>query len=202
MPAVFFIRRGSSAAKGIIELPFTPFHMGAALIVKPGLNNNFSVITFGIAQIAMDIEPGIGMITGASVLHGFTHTFLGALIIAFVVMLVAPSVCDPLLRKWNKEVIHYNLPWLLETEVVSKVAVIIGALFGTMSHVVLDSLMHHDMQPLLPFSHENPLIGLITHDWVYQLTAVAGVLGAVLWLTLKWVNRSAKMEGVKCHRNK
>jgi hypothetical protein len=26
-------------------MPFTPFHIGAALIVKPGLNRNFSVIT-------------------------------------------------------------------------------------------------------------------------------------------------------------
>jgi hypothetical protein len=57
-------------------MPFTPFHMGAALIVKPGLNRNISVITFGLAQVAMDIEPGIGMLTGADVLHGPTHTLL------------------------------------------------------------------------------------------------------------------------------
>ena len=34
-------------------MPFTPFHMGAALFVKPALNRYFSVITFGIAQITM-----------------------------------------------------------------------------------------------------------------------------------------------------
>jgi membrane-bound metal-dependent hydrolase YbcI (DUF457 family) len=151
--------------------------------------------------IAMDIEPGIGVITGANVLHGVTHSFLGALIIACVVMLIAPSFCDPLLRKWNKKVIHYNLPWLLETEAVSKVAVITGALFGTMSHAVLDSLMHPDMQPLLPFSQNNPVLGLVTHDGAYQLTTVAGVLGAVLWLTLKRVNRSTKKEALRCRRN-
>ena len=171
-------------------MPFTPFHMGAALIVKPGLNRNFSVITFGMAQIAMDIEPGIGMLTGADVLHGPSHTVVGALLIACLVMLIAPSVCNFLQHRWNKEVIHYKQPWLVQSEALPKSAVISGALFGTLSHVALDSLMHHDMHPLMPFSKANPLLGLITHDGVYQLCVIAGVLGAVAWLAMKWVGRS------------
>jgi len=42
--------------------------MGAALISKPLCNSHFSLITFGIAQIIMDLEPGIGMLTGAELL--------------------------------------------------------------------------------------------------------------------------------------
>jgi hypothetical protein len=126
------------------KMPFTPFHMGAALIVKPGLGRNISVITFGIAQIAMDIEPGIGMLTGAEVLHGPTHTILGALAIACVVMLIAPGIVNYLLRKWNKEVTFHKLPWLVQSEITSKIAVTMGAFFGTLSHIALDSLMHHD----------------------------------------------------------
>ena len=45
-------------------MPFTPFHMGAALIVKPVSGSRFSVLTFALAQIAMDIEPGVGMLLG------------------------------------------------------------------------------------------------------------------------------------------
>ena len=178
------------------KLPFTPFHMGAALFVKPMLNRNFSVITFGIAQIAMDIEPSVGLITGANVLHGPTHTVLGALFIAYFVMLIAPRVCSYLLTKWNKEVIHYRLPRLVQSETVPKTAVIIGAFFGTLSHVALDSLMHHDIQPLLPFSRANPLMGLITHDGVYQACAIAGVFGAVTWLALKLFGRFPQVGGV------
>lgn len=177
-------------------MPFTPFHMGAALIVKPGLNRYFSMITFGIAQVAMDIEPGIGMLTGAEELHGPTHTIVGSLIIAYLVMLVAPAICDYLIRRWNKEVIHYKLPWLVEAEPVPNSAVIIGALFGTLSHVFLDSLMHHDIQPLLPFSEANPLMGLITPDCVYLACTIAGVLGGVAWLALKWFNRFAPIDAV------
>ena len=183
----------SAMPKDRDKLPFTPFHMGAALIVKPGLNRHFSVITFGIAQVAMDIEPGVGMLTGSEVLHGPTHTVLGALVIAFLVMLIAPKVCSYLLTKWNKEVIHYKLPRLMQSEAVPKTAVIIGAFFGTLSHVVLDSLMHHDIQPLLPFSKENPLMGLVTHDGVYQFCAIASVFGVAAWLCIKWVGRSRKL---------
>ncbi len=170
-------------------MPFTPFHMGAALIVKPGLNKHFSVITFGIAQIAMDIEPGIGMLTGVEVLHGPSHTIVGALIIALLVMLVSPGICSFLLRRWNKEVLHYKLPWLTEALPVSKGAVIFGAFFGTLSHVLLDSLMHHDMRPLFPYSDANPMMGLIAHDVIYQLCAIAGVLGAMVWIAVKWIKR-------------
>jgi membrane-bound metal-dependent hydrolase YbcI (DUF457 family) len=177
-------------AKGRTEMPFTPFHMGAALIVKPGLNRNISVITFGLAQVAMDIEPGVGMLTGADVLHGPTHTLLGALVIAYLVMLIAPAVSNYLLRKWNKEVTHHRLTWLVQPETTSKAAVAVGALFGTLSHVVLDSLMHHDIHPLLPFSNANPLMGLVSHDGVYQLCAIAGVIGAVAWVVMQWFHRS------------
>jgi membrane-bound metal-dependent hydrolase YbcI (DUF457 family) len=178
-----------------MRLPFTPFHMGAALIVKLGLNRHFSVITFGIAQIAMDIEPGIGMLTGAHVLHGPTHTIVGALVIACLVMLIAPSVCNYLQHRWNKEVIYYKLPWLVQSEALPKSGVIFGAFFGTLSHVALDSLMHHDMHPLMAFSKANPLLGFVSHDGVYQLCAIAGVLGAVAWLTMKWVGRSPQVDG-------
>lgn len=177
-------------------MPFTPFHIGAALIVKPGFNRNFSVITFGIAQVAMDIEPGIGMLTGADVLHGPTHTILGALVIACLVMLISPSVCNYLQLKWNKEVIHYKLPWLVQSEALPKSAVTSGAFFGTLSHVALDSLIHHDIHPLQPFSKANPLLGLVTHDVVYQLCLLAGVLGAVTWLVMKWTGRSPQVDGI------
>ena len=80
-------------------MPFTPFHMGAALIVKPATGNRFSLLTFGIAQIAMDIEPGVGMLFDRSVLHGPTHTVLGALVIAALTAWMAPWLSRPILKR-------------------------------------------------------------------------------------------------------
>lgn len=172
--------------------------MGAALFIKPALDRNFSVITFGIAQVAMDIEPGVRMVLGTDVLHGATHTILGALIMAVLVMLIAPGICNCLLAKWNKEVIYYKQPWLLHAGAASKTAIIMCALFGTLSHVFLDSLMHHDIHPLSPFSQANPCMGLISHDGVYQACVVAGVFGVASWLSIKWVGRSRQANGGQC----
>ncbi len=165
--------------------------MGIALLVKPLLNRHFSVIAFGIAQVAMDIEPGIRMALGTDALHGQTHTILGALIMAFFVTLIAPSICKHLLAKWNSEVIHYNRPGLVHSGPVSKTSVFMGALFGTVSHVLLDSLIHRDIHPLIPFSQTNPFMCLIAYDEVYQACTIAGVLGIAVWL----INRMQQKEG-------
>lgn len=172
-------------------MPFTPFHMGAAMLVKPGAGSRFSVIAFGFAQIAMDIEPGIGMLRGSDVLHGPLHTIFCAILIAAAVALVSPWLVSRIVRRWNQEVRHHKLDWLAESEQVGRTAVIAGAIFGTLSHLVLDSMMHHDIHPLAPFSNVNPLIGLVSHDGVYQLCVFMGVIGTVAWVVLKWLWRDA-----------
>ena len=37
-------------------MPFTPFHMGVAMVFKPGSGFRFSVIAFGLAQVFIDID--------------------------------------------------------------------------------------------------------------------------------------------------
>ena len=56
--------------------------------------------------------------------------------------------------------------------------------------------MHHDMHPLMPFSKVNPLLGLVSHDAVYQICTIAGALGVVAWLAMKWVDRSRQVDGI------
>ena len=53
-------------------MPFTLLHMGPGLAVKGFGGRYFSVLVFGIAQVAMDIEPLIGIIRDADVLHGWS----------------------------------------------------------------------------------------------------------------------------------
>jgi len=58
-------------------MPFTPFHMSAAMLIKPTAGTRFSIIAFGLAQILIDIEPGIRMLIGSDLLHGPSHTLSG-----------------------------------------------------------------------------------------------------------------------------
>lgn len=82
--------------------------MGAELIVKPAVQRNFSLISFDLAQIAMDIEPLLGMLRKSEFLHGATHTFLGAIVIGLLVAVVSPYICRPILYRYNQEVNTYN----------------------------------------------------------------------------------------------
>jgi len=92
-------------------LPFTPFHMGPALALKAVSGRYFSVLVFGIAQIAMDIEPLIGMILNADVLHGWSHTYVGATVIGILVTFAAPPSARLILRRWNSELERHGVGW-------------------------------------------------------------------------------------------
>ena len=62
-------------------MPFTPFHMGPGILIKALLQGSFSLMVFGWAQILMDIQPLVALITSKGQLHGFSHTYIGASLI-------------------------------------------------------------------------------------------------------------------------
>ena len=53
-----------------------------------------------------------------------------------------------------------------------------GAFIGTYSHVLLDSLMHADMHPFVPFSDRNPLLGAVFLNTLHGFCLLAGIVGA------------------------
>lgn len=176
-------------------MPFTPFHMGLALVIKPLARRHFSVLTFGIAQVSMDLEPLLGMLKDSHPLHGWSHTLLGALAIGAAVGATAPFVLRPTMTFLCRKASHNGLDWLLDRRMPSRVAVWTGALFGTFSHVLLDGLIHHDMQPLAPFGSASPWLGLVEHDNLYSICATAGAAGAAAWVLLRWMqHRRANAE--------
>lgn len=164
------------------------------MLVKPAASTRFSVIAFGLAQIAMDIDPGIGMLRGAPELHGPSHTIIGAVFIAWLVYLITPWCSKWILNRWNQELRFHKLEWLTEPTHVGRAAIAFGALFGTLSHILLDSLMHDDIKPFAPFSDANPLLRWVAHDAVYEWCAVAGVVGVLAWL---WRKKLASTNGDK-----
>jgi hypothetical protein len=166
--------------------------MGAALVVKPGAGQRFSLVAFGLAQLVIDIEPGVRMMQGSAVLHGSSHTLIGALIIATLIAMVSPKIAYWIVTRWNQEVRFHQLGWLAENPILTKTAAISGAFFGTLSHIVLDALMHEDIHPLAPFSPVNPLLHLISHDGIYELCGLMGAIGAVTWVSLKYWRRNVE----------
>ncbi len=162
--------------------------MGPALIIKGAGGRHFSVLVFGVAQVAIDIEPLVGIIRGADVLHGWTHSYLGATLIGLAVLLLAPSLCNRILRRWNSELEFHQLHWLRSPQPITRAAAASGAFFGTWSHVFLDSIMHADMLPLRPWSADNVLLGLMSIDALYLACFASGLLGVALWVIVSIIH--------------
>ena len=61
--------------------------MGPGILIKALLQGSFSLMVFGWAQILMDIQPLLVIITSKGQLHGFSHTYIGASLIAIAAAL-------------------------------------------------------------------------------------------------------------------
>lgn len=165
-------------------MPFTPFHMGPGLAIKAATGRHFSLIVFGFAQVAMDIEPLVRIWRGDPVLHGFTHTYLGATLIAVAVIFAGRPICQALLDWWNAGLTSKWLARFRSPAPLSWRATVTGAFVGTYSHVFLDSIMHADLRPYVPFATANNMLGFVSIEALHLFCAGAGAAGAVVLLGL------------------
>jgi hypothetical protein len=175
-------------------MPFTPFHMGPGLAIKAVSGRHLSLMVFGFSQVAIDIEPLVRIIRGDALLHGFTHTYLGATFVAIVSVVIGRPVCQFLLNRWAPDPSPRFLKWLRGPKLISWPAAIAGAFLGTYSHVFLDSIMHSDMQPLAPLSDANALLHVISVAGLHLFCVLSGVLGALLMFAVFLLRRGAGVD--------
>lgn len=168
-------------------MPFTPIHMGPAAALKLVGAGYFSFTVFGYSQILIDLEPLVRLSRGDAVVHGYSHTYLGAIVIGILACISGKPICEGGLRWWNR---LFRLSFLqLPTRIAWSVAAV-SAFLGTFSHIVLDSVMHADMHPLSPLSERNGLLHIISVGQLHLLCLGLGGLGAagllVMWFWRKW----------------
>jgi hypothetical protein len=156
-------------------MPITPFHFGPAVLIKVFVRN-FSFRIFVLANILIDVEPGYYLLIDQPPFHRFFHSYLGATIVAVITALVGIPLCRFGTNVWNMLFKRYKIEQLN----ISAGVLIISALIGTYSHVLLDSLMHWDMAPFQPFSKANPLINAIGFAEVHWLCLILGIIGGIL----------------------
>lgn len=168
-------------------MPFTPFHMGPGLAIKAVAGRHVSLMLFGFSQVVIDLEPAIRILRSDPSLHGFTHTYLGATLVAFVSVVLGRPVCQWLLDHWRLDPDSAFLSWLRGSGRISWTAALSGAFLGTYTHVVLDSIMHVDMEPFAPISGANSLLRLVSVGWLHVFCVASGLLGAVVLVSLFWL---------------
>lgn len=169
-------------------MPVTPFHLGPGIAAKAVLGRHVSLMVFAFSQVAMDVEPAAHMIRGDAVLHGFAHTYVGATLVAALSVVAGRPICQTLLQRWPPDPGSPFLTWLVGPARIPWPAAIVGAVLGTYSHVLLDSIMHADIRPLAPFAETNAMLGAMSIGALHLLCVAAGGLG-VAALLLAFVRR-------------
>ncbi len=159
-------------------MPFTPFHMGPGLLIKGLLQGAFSLMVFGWTQIVMDIQPLIVLLSGEGHLHGFSHTYIGATVLAIFSAITGKYLSQ--FGLWVLKIessLHNNITWKV---------VLISAFIGSFSHVLLDSIMHADVEPFYPLTLANPFLSLVDVELLHKACIYMGMIGAALYYLIQW----------------
>jgi hypothetical protein len=167
-------------------LPITPFHFGAGALIKCVAPARVSWSVFAFANVLIDLEPVVLFFTTGDPAHPWLHTLPGALAVTAIAATAGRRPCEWFLRWWNSRLSPGQASWLSVPVAITPGAAWIGALTGTASHLLLDSIMHVDVRPLWPLSAANELQGLVTIEQLQWGCVIAGIVGvAVLAATRK-----------------
>jgi hypothetical protein len=154
-------------------MPFTPFHLGPALLIGMLLFPWVSIASILISSIIVDIEPACVLFMGiGGPLHGPLHSYLGATMMSFGTTLVIYPFRKPIVT---------ILSWFRIDQDASLRLIFLTALLWTYSHIFLDSFLYSEMNPFLPLLG-NPFYGLVDSGTVYLWCSVSFIMGLVLYV--------------------
>jgi hypothetical protein len=150
------------------------------MAVKAAWPRHFSIVVFGLTQIAIDLEVLRHLARRDHPLHTFWHTYLGATILAALLTILGKPASQWIKAAWNRVAAGCRQADLTVSTHTSWLASCTGAFFGAYSHVFLDSLSHSDIQPFQPWSAANHLRGIVNpHD--LQLACVLFGSAGLVW---------------------
>src|SRR5436190_15049056 len=125
-------------------MPVTPFHFGPGGAVHVLVPKHISFLAFCVSNVLTDVEPLYFILSRQYPLHRFFHTYVGATVMGGLTLLLFVAA------KWVARPLR--LPNVLKWQDLTLVPVAVGALIGTWSHVLLDSIMHPDVRAFAPFN--------------------------------------------------
>jgi membrane-bound metal-dependent hydrolase YbcI (DUF457 family) len=167
-------------------MPVTPFHFGPGLLGKGLVPRWYSWSAFIASNVIIDCESLYYLARHEYPVHRRLHTFVGAALvgIATAAVLIGARRVLPSIAKW------FDQQRAMIRAEATALGIVVGAMVGALSHPVLDGLMHPDIEPLQPWSAENPLRGLIDIGTLHLGCLLAGLVGAVLLVVHRLQQRS------------
>lgn len=165
----------------VLAMPITPFHFGPGALIKAVLPASFSWTVFALSNCLIDLEPvGLFLLTGDPA-HPWLHTLPGAIAVAGIAATLGRKPCEMALRFWNRQFSYGQARWIGVDATISAAVAWISALIGTLSHLVLDSVMHADVMALWPFTEDNFLRGVVSLNTLHWSCLAAGLLALLFW---------------------
>ncbi|MDY0388519.1 MAG: metal-dependent hydrolase [Methanolobus sp.] len=140
-------------------MPFTPFHLGPAFLIGEIFEKKVNLLSILLGSIIIDIRASYCLFAGCRPLHGPLHTFLSATVIAFLLAWLLFSQRNSLQKITDKLKIEQTYSFM---------SLMTGAVIATWSHVLLDSFLYTDIQPLWPLT-VNPFLGLLNSGAIYVM---------------------------------
>lgn len=158
-------------------MPFTPFHLGPALLIGLFLRDRIDLPTFLAASVIIDFRAAMvlfGVLERP--LHGFFHTFAFSSVVGIGLAYFA-------YRSRNYSEIFLKTLKLEKTELFKKY--VYAGIAGVWTHITLDSFLYTDIQPFFPFSY-NPFLEAISvpSSAIYRVCILSMILGIVYYFQL------------------
>ena len=150
-------------------MPFTPFHLGPAILMYSLLRGRFELIVTILSNIIIDVEPFLVILLRLNMpLHGPIHSFLGATLLAVLTSGLANYLL-PYLYRFIRLKYTYRYSQLL-----------VASLTGTYCHILLDAPLYSEMKPFYPLSG-NPLLYIIEPGYIYGGCIFSFLVGFAVW---------------------
>ncbi|QDT43748.1 hypothetical protein Pan241w_38520 [Gimesia alba] len=136
------------------------------------------------ANVLIDLEVLYYLSRNEPPLHRYLHTYAGGLAAGMVAGLLMFGVIQVLRRllpadsRWEKRLAQTPRRQMLRQSILAGV-------IGGASHILLDSLMHAEMQPFWPLAEGNVLAGIISVPALHITLAAIGFFGLIFWLLLR-----------------
>jgi len=162
------------------------------MFVKAAMPRHFSIVVFGLTQIAVDLEVLWHMVRNEYPYHTFWHTYLGATIIAAVLTVLGKPASQWIKTLWNRMAVKRGNVDFTVSISTTWVASFTGASIGAYSHILLDSLYHPDSEPFQPWSASNQLRGVINPHVLEVACVVLGIAGLAWFISRERRKRKAR----------
>lgn len=147
----------------MLNMPFTPFHFGPAILIGLLALKYLDFPTFVAANLIVDWRAALvflGLWPLGGPLHSWPSTYPGAL---FFSLLLAGTMI------YIRPYLQNTLEQMNITQSFTRMKILVSAILGVVVHVTLDAFHHPNIQPFL-IEGIRPLFGLMTTSQVRALT--------------------------------